>query len=387
MSKDKAKNNGVAVLDAPQSETQTLLRINFDEIDSIPELEPVESEQSETSPSSENLEDSEEQVLSTVQTFEKTFGGDPLKDKWLAFGQKVKKRVDTVDDAIFYVGCGLDLANLAWDEHKLAPNSFDRAAIMKKGETVLRLCQVPESMVKPQELTHLFWVVKLDRSTPGAEGEARTFATDAIPEDWFGGNVTTGALRVLEKCVKRVSKNEEIDQWEYVPGYEDWARDKIKRLRAGELSIRQIERLYDAKKKQLADARKREKFAGLTADEIASVESAERNSTLQAKLAQLGTRALEVQKFAAEELKKGGAELKEFLANRGIIPPEKFITPQEYAAQMTPGDAKALVQALITLYPTQPDRMQVFKVLHNTCRAVVDQIKSAQASQAERKSA
>jgi hypothetical protein len=380
----KSKNNGVATIDAPATETQPFLRINFEDLDAI---EAVETEPVKEAAPSEPDVDSEEQVLSTVETFDKTFGGDPLKEKWLAFGQKVKKRVDTVDDAIFYVGCGLDLANLAWEEHKLAPNSFDRAAIMKKGETVLRLCQVPESMVKPQELTHLYWVVKLDRSTPGAEGEARTFATDAIPEEWFGGNITTGALRVLEKCIKRVSKNEEIDQWEYVPGYEDWARDKINRLRAGQLSIRQIERLFDAKKKQLADARKREKFAGLTADEIASVETAERNATLQSKLAQLGTRALEVQKFAAEELKKGGAELKEFLANRGIIPAEKFITPQEYAAQMTPGDAKALVQELIKLYATKPDRLQVFKVLHNTCKSVVEQIKSAQASQAERKSA
>ena len=54
---------------------------------------------------------------------------------------------------------------------------------------------------------------------------------------------------------------------------------------------------------------------------------------------------------------------------------------------MTPGDAKALVQELIKLYATKPDRLQVFKVLHNTCKAVVAQIKSAQESQAERKSA
>ena len=90
----------------------------------------------------------------------------------------------------------------------------------------------------------------------------------------------------------------------------------------------------------------------ITADEIASVESAEKNASLQSKLTELSSKALEVQKFAAEELKKRGADLKEFLANRGIIPAEKFITPQEYAAQMTPGDAKALVQELIRLYQT-----------------------------------
>ena len=42
---------------------------------------------------------------------------------------------------------------------------------------------------------------------------------------------------------------------------------------------------------------------------------------------------------------------------------------------MTPGDAKALVQALIDLYPTQPDRLQVFKALNATCRAVVEKLR------------
>jgi hypothetical protein len=195
--------------------------------------------------------------------------------------------------------------------------------------------------------------------------------------DWLGGNLSVGVLRVLEKCISRVSKNEELDVWEYRAGFEDWSRDKIERLNGGELSIRQVERLLDAKRKQIADARKREKFAGLTTDEIASVEAAEKNASLQSKLTELSSRALEVQKFAAEELKKGGAELKEFLANRGIIPAEKHITPQEYAAQMTPGDAKALVQELIRLYSTKPDRLQVFKALHNTCKAVVEQIKAS----------
>ena len=273
--------------------------------------------------------------------------------------------------------------NLMIAEHNLAPSGFDRAKVMKKCETALRVCGVPEYLVRPQEVTAVYWVVRLDRSTPGGEDEPRTFAVDEIPADWYGGNLTVGVLRSLAKCILRVSKNDETDVWEYRDGYEDWARDKIARLRRGELSIRQVERLFDARKKQLADAKKREKFAGLTTDEIASIESAERNASLQSKLTELATRALEVQAFAATELKKGGAELKEFLANRGIIPAERFVTPAEYASQMTPGDAKALVQALITLYPTKPDRMNVFKALHNTCRAVVSQIQSAAAQESK----
>jgi hypothetical protein len=33
------------------------------------------------------------------------------------------------------------------------------------------------------------------------------------------------------------------------------------------------------------------------------------------------------------------------------------IAPQEYAAKITPGDAKSLVQKLIRLYSTYPDRL------------------------------
>src|SRR5262249_5896125 len=158
-------------------------------------------------------------------------------------------------------------------------------------------------------------------------------------------------------------------------------REWIKRLRNGELSIRMVEKLVDARKKQLADERKAAKYQGLTPDEIASIESAEKNATLQSKLTELGSHALILQKFAAQELKKGGSELRDFLANKGIIPPVKFITPQEYAAQMTPGDAKALVQELIRLYSTRPDRLVVFKALYGTCKAIVEQLKSAQASE------
>jgi hypothetical protein len=67
----------------------------------------------------------------------------------------MKHDVDNVDMTRRYVAYGQGLDALAVRAHNNAPNSYDRSAVMKKGETVLRLCQVPESMVKPQELTHL----------------------------------------------------------------------------------------------------------------------------------------------------------------------------------------------------------------------------------------
>ena len=67
--------------------------------------------------------------------------------------------------------------------------------------------------------------------------------------------------------------------------------------------------------------------------------------------------------MAAEELKKNGADLRDFLANKGVIPAASFPTPAEIAAHLTPGDAKALVQELIKQYAVKPDRLVVFKAL------------------------
>ena len=66
------------------------------------------------------------------------------------------------------------------------------------------------------------------------------------------------------------------------------------------------------------------------------------------------------------------------MANQGVIPPSGRPTPRELAETMTPGEAKALVQSLVQLYVTRPDRLQVFKALYATCKAVVDQMKAAQ---------
>ena len=249
---------------------------------------------------------------------------------------------------------------------------------MKRFETALRLCNVPESMVRPQEIAALYWLVQLDRSTPGKEGEARSYPPDAPGADWFGGNITLSTLRVLAKCIDRVSKGNELDVWEFREGFESHVREWIKRLREGFLSLRQVETLIAHRKKTLASERKAHKYQGLNADEIASIEAAEKNVSLQSKLNELGSKALELQAMAATELKKNGADLRDFLVNRQIIPAVNFPTPAEIASHLTPGDAKALVQELIRLYPTHPDRLQVFKVLHNTCKAVVEQIKSAQ---------
>ena len=123
----------------------------------------------------------------------------------------------------------------------------------------------------------------------------------------------------------------------------------ISRLRRGELSIRQVERLLDARKKYLADARKLEKYAGLTPDEIKSVETAEKNASLQSRLNELGQKVARRPEFAADELKKGGTELKEFLANRGIIPAGEIHHSAGICRANDARRCEVLVQELSTL--------------------------------------
>jgi hypothetical protein len=367
MAKQKAQEQ--SAVGAP---TQLTL-INFDDIESI---DTVASEPEK--PPVVPTVDTEEQVLATVQSFESAFAGDPLAAKYLAFGMAVKQYVDTVDDAKRYAEFGAMCHNLMVEERNLAPNAYERPSVIKKCETSLRLCGVSESMVRPNELIAVFWIVKLDRSIAGGEGEARTFPVDETPADWFGGNITMGAMRILAKCISNTGKRNELDVYEYKNGYEASSRDWINRLRADQLSCRQLEALYKHRGVVLENERKAAKYAGLNADEIKSLEDSEKNATLQSKLTELGSKALELQKMAAEELKKNGADLRDFLASKGVIPPTSFPSVSEIASHLTPGDAKALVQELIKLYPTRPDRIQVFKVMHNTCKAVVEQFKSAQ---------
>jgi hypothetical protein len=73
----------------------------------------------------------------------------------------------------------------------------------------------------------------------------------------------------------------------------------------------------------------------------------------------------------------GQETFRDFMANPGAIPPIARLTPRELAESMTPREAKSLVRELVGLYVTRPDRLQVFKALYATCKAVADQMKSA----------
>ena len=300
---------------AVEATATQLQLVNFDEIENI------ETEETTPAPAEQSSEpapvETEEQVLATVETFDSAFVDDPCKQDYLDFATEVKAGVDTTDMAVKFVGYGSRAYNIMVKVRNIAPGAFDRAKVMKRFETALRLCNVPESMVKPQEITALYWLVQLVRSTPGAEGQARTYPGDAPSADWFGGNITLSTLRVVAKCIDRVSKANETDVWEFKDGYEAHVREWIQRLREGFLSLRQVETLITYRKKMLATERDAVKFAGLNADEIESIKASEKNASLQTKLNELSSKALELQAMAATELKKNGADLRDFLANKG----------------------------------------------------------------------
>jgi hypothetical protein len=368
----KQKQNGT-VADAP---VQQLSLVNFDDLDSLEIEETTPAQQSEQAPVA--TVETEDAILSTLEQFDVAFAGDPLKDEYREFAEEVHETVNPATAGPRYLTHSQKIYNLMVREFNIAPNGYDRAAVIRKCETALRLCGVPESMAaKPQEIASYVWIAKLDRSTPGADGEPRSFSAEEIPADWFGGNLKHTALRVLYRCIDRQSKNDEIDVWEFKDGFEAHVREWLKRLRDGHLSYRQIEKLIDFRKKTLAAERKAQKFQGLNANEIASIEASEKNESLQSKLTELGSLALKVQKFGAEELKKGPAEVRDFLANKGIIPPDRFPSVDEIAAHLTPGDAKALVQSLIKQYAVKPDRLPVFKTLYQTCKAVVAKLQAS----------
>src|SRR5438309_5760195 len=79
----------------------------------------------------------------------------------------------------------------------------------------------------------MYWVAKLDRSDPGEAGQPRSFNGEAIPADRFGGNISYGVLRVFSAYIRRVSKDDEMDVWEFTDGFGATVRDLLCRLREG----------------------------------------------------------------------------------------------------------------------------------------------------------
>ena len=140
------------------------------------------------------------------------------------------------------VAFGAMLYNLQCKEKNLTPTSYDRAKVMAKGKFALSLCGCAESFNRPNEIIGIYFVARLDRSVPGEEGKPRSFIGESVDAEWFGGNISREVLRVLVRCIDRVSKKNENDVFEYKPGMESVSRELIIRLRKNELSVSQVVR-------------------------------------------------------------------------------------------------------------------------------------------------
>ena len=140
---------------------------------------------------------------------------------------------------------------------------------------------------------------------PASRARPVRSARTRSPADWFGGNIKLTALRVLARCIVRQSKNDELDVWEFKEGYEAHVREWIKRLRDGYLVLPASR---EADRSPQEDSGRRTQGAQVSGSQRRTrsrrSKRARRTESLQSKLNELGSKALELQKMAAEELKK-----------------------------------------------------------------------------------
>ena len=317
-------------------------------------------------------------VEALVQTFDSVFANDPLRDEWRQFGEKGRELSDPRDMAPESVAFGAMLYGLQMLEKNLKPTSYDRAKVMAKGKTVLSLCGCAESFNRPNEIIGIYFVARLDRSVPGEEGKPRSFIGESVDAEWFGGNISREVLRVLVRCIDRVSKKNENDVFEYKPGMESVSREMILRLRKNELSVSQVGALIDYHEKRLAQEKEHAARSVMSAEQIKALDAQGVAAKKEGNLSKLRQLVRDAQQHAVKECGHGQDAFRDFMANQGVIPGSTRPTPRELAESMTPGEAKALVQELVKLYTVRPDRLHVFKALYATCKAVVDQMKAAQ---------
>jgi len=372
---------GAAVLDAAtEVDERIVISEGIEQFDSIDDLATLVNESAPA-----KALDEAAQVENSIESFEQAFKGDPLATKYKAFGEEGKRLYDPADMAAEYVHLGAMGYNLMIDEKNVRPAAYDRARTVKKLENALRLCDVPESFCKPQEILAIYWVVRLDQSiTPENEGEVRSFRGE-ISADWFGGNISTKAIRSLARLISRASKKDEIDVWEYVPGMEAFSRQMVRRLRNNEISVRQLDALIEFQKQRIENERQAFARSLMTAEQKKAADDKAASREQEAKHSKLRGLINAVQDYAVDELKQSKEQIRDLLVVKGVIPPPPQLTVKAFAEIMTPGDAKGLVQSLVELYPTKPDRLMVLKALYSEVNNVVKQMKEAAQQSEQRK--
>jgi hypothetical protein len=335
------------------------------------------------STSADNGVDEVVRVEMSVRTFDQEFANDPLAADYKAFGSMAKETFDSADACVAVITMGDMGQNLMFKEKAAKPTAYDRADVIEKLRMAMTLCGSPITMT-PQEIMSVFWVYRLDRSIPGDEskGEPRSFKP-GVESTWFGGNISTTALRILDNVINKRSQKTEVDVWDYEPAWEAWSRSMIAWLRRGDLSVRQLEALAKFKKSEIAKANKEAARAGKTPAQVAEIEQRELQREQQRKIDQAKGIANKLEDYLREELKKDKAGITQFLVNQEIIPPVSAISAKDFAGRMTPGDAKLLVQSLQELGAAAGnpvDRQRFALILKALQKASTQAVKEAQSA-------
>src|SRR5262249_29856956 len=160
----------------------------------------------------------------------------------------------------------------------------------------LTLCDVPSSITVHQ-LIPLRWVVALCMSTIETVGgkEERTFAgVDVRRADFYGGNVTPFALRMLTPLIHPAnsSANGAVDVWDFDPGFptlawEPFVRRQVERLRREDISARQLKALIEQHKGDIAKVEKEAAERLMTAAQLKNAEDQALRVAAEAKRAKL----------------------------------------------------------------------------------------------------
>jgi hypothetical protein len=318
-----------------------------------------------------------------VSTFEAAFANNPDKDDWRAFGDEARETFDSSDTGVKAISLSVRLFNLMQKNQDRLGDKYARKDFVKLADQALTLCNVP-SGVNANQLIPLVWIVKLDKSIPGEPGKPRTWAGSVSDPSWYGGNLTMGALRVLASKIRRVSGKSEMDQWEFHDGWEPYVREYIKSLRACSLSLAGLKLLISQRENELEAEKDRESHAGRTPEQIAALKEAEALKEHDEKIRKLGSDLLTTYSNAVKELKMDKHQFTKLLRDKGIVAPAAIVppsvkpTPAEFVKSMTAGDAKALVESIVELIPSDPMRYAtILKTLTRACQDAVRQMKSA----------
>ena len=317
--------------------------------------------------------ESEDTVISKADTWDSLFkSDDPLLDKYRRLGQIMKDATDPLSKLVKYLECGMLCVDIHISEYNLNPSNYARKDVMPKLVNACRLSGVPASLNKPNEFIRIYELWQLIESKPGAAGETRVKfhpTMDNAP-DFAIGQLTHGACRELIVCLENLTKDgKELDVWEFKAGWEERVRSWVKRLQDGSLSIVSLKAVIAYQEKVMDNAY----LDGLSPidlqDEMFRRES---DATDKAKKKAISL-AKGLRKHMIDVLNWTPIRAREMLIECAVIPRDSVPGSGQIpaiATNMTPGDAKALVQALASLTGAKPDRQIILDVLTKEINAI-----------------